>query len=50
MADTLVSALSFYPPNHPPPLCTTRYAFVGAVDPVAVPNIIALPYGGRLKF
>ncbi len=26
------------------------YHFVGGDDPVAVPKISALPYGGRLKF
>ena len=33
------------------PFCRTScYASVGADDPVAVPKIFALPYGGRLKF
>ena len=30
--------------------CTPYNAPIGADDPVAVPKIFALPYGGRLKF
>ena len=43
----------FYPARgrgRAPPLRTARYTSVGADDPVAVPKISTLPYGGRWKF